>query len=61
MVDRLLDITRMNPPIFTGSMSSEDLQEFIDEVHKIFVAMGATNSEKAEMALYHLKAVARTW
>ena len=31
MRDSLRDFTRMNPPIFTGSMNSEDLQEFVDE------------------------------
>ena len=40
MADRLRDFTRMNPLIFTGAKTSENLQEFIDEVHKILVAMG---------------------
>ena len=61
MADRLRDFTRMNPPIFTGSKTSEDPQEFIDEVHKILVAMGATDIEKAELASYQLKDVAQTW
>ena len=39
MADRLKDFMRMNPPIFTGSKTSEDPQEFMDEVHKILVAM----------------------
>ena len=60
MADRLRDFTRMNPPIFTGSKTSEDPQEFIDEVHKILVAMGATDIEKAELASYKLKDVAQT-
>ena len=47
MVDGLRDFTRMNPLNFTGSMTSEDPQEFVDEVHKILVAMGATDSNKA--------------
>ncbi|XP_027767781.1 uncharacterized protein LOC107030326 [Solanum pennellii] len=49
MADRLRDFTRMNPPIFIGAKTSEDPQEFIDEVHKILVAMGATDIEKAEL------------
>ena len=61
MADRLRDFTRMNPPIFTGAKTSEDPQEFIDEVHKILVAMGATDIEKAELASYQLKDVAHTW
>ena len=39
MADRLRDFTRMNPPIFIGSKTSKDPHEFVDEVHKIFVAM----------------------
>ena len=60
MADKLRDFTRMNPPIFTGSNISEDPQEFVDEVHKIFVAMGATDTKKAELASYQLKDVAQT-
>ncbi len=52
MDDRLIDITRMNPPIFTGSKTLEYSQEFVDEVHKILVDMEATNTEKAELASY---------
>ena len=61
MADRLRDFTRMNPPIFTGDTTSEDSQEFIDEVHKILVAMGTIDIEKAELASYKLKDVAQTW
>ena len=61
MADRLRDFTRMNPPVFTGAKTSEDPQEFIDELHKILVAMGATDIEKAELASYQLKDVAQTW
>ncbi|XP_027772717.1 uncharacterized protein LOC107018809 [Solanum pennellii] len=61
MADRLRDFTRMNPPIFTGAKTSEDPQEFVDEVHKILVAMGATDIEKVELASYQLKDVAQTW
>ena len=52
ITDRLRDFTRMNPPIFTGAKTSEDPQEFIDELHKILVAMGATDIEKTELASY---------
>ena len=50
----------MNPLIFTGAKTSEDPQEFIDEVHKILVSMGATDIEKAELTSYQLKDVAQT-
>ncbi|XP_069151948.1 uncharacterized protein [Solanum lycopersicum] len=61
MADRLRDFTRMNPPIFKGSKTSEHSQEFMDEVHTILVAIGATNTEKAELAAYQLKDVSQTW
>ena len=51
----------MNPSIFTEAKTLEDLQEFVDEVHKILVSMGATEIEKAELASYQLKDVAQTW
>lgn len=41
--------------------TSEYLEEFVDEINKILVAMGATISEKAELASYKLKDVAKTW
>ena len=59
--DSLRDFTRMNPPIFAGSKTSVDTQEFVDEVLKILVAMGAFNIEKAEMTFYQLKDVKQTW
>lgn len=58
MVDRVRDFPRMNPLIFTGYKTSEDPQEFVDEVDKILVSMGATDIEKAKLASYQLKNVA---
>ena len=51
----------MNPPIFYGSKVDEDLQEFIDEVYKIHLAIGLTTSEKYELSTYKLKGVAQIW
>ena len=59
MADRLRDFTRMNPPIFTVSKILEDPQEFMDEVHKILVSTGATDTEKAELASYGSKMLHR--
>ena len=61
MVERLRDFTKINPPIFTRSKNSKDPKEFMDQVHKILVAMGATDTAKVEMVLYQLKDVAQTW
>ncbi|XP_004244984.1 uncharacterized protein [Solanum lycopersicum] len=45
----------MYPSTFTGSKTSNNPQEFVDEVNKILVAMGATDTEKAELDYYKLK------
>ena len=42
----------MNPLILTGAKTSEDHQEFVDEVHKILVAVGATDIDKSEFSSY---------
>ena len=51
----------MNPSIFTEAKTSEDLQEFVDEVYKILVDMRGTDIEKVELAFYQLKDVAQSW
>ena len=51
----------INPPIFTLSKTSKDAHEFLDEVHKILVAMRATDTYKVELASYQLKDIAHTW
>ena len=61
MADRLGDFRRMNPIIVTGSKTSEDPQEFVDEMSKILVAMGAKNTDKEELTSYQQKDVAQTW
>ena len=61
MADKLHDFTRTNPTIFTGSKTLQDPQKFMDEEHKILVAMGATHTEKVELAFYQPKNVAQSW
>ena len=56
--DRMRSFTTMNPYIFTGSKTSEDPHDFVDEVHKILVTMGVRDTEKAKLASYQLKDVA---
>ena len=60
MASRLRDLARMNPPTFYESKVEENPKEFIDEVFKILLAMGLSNSEKTELATYQLKDVAQT-
>ena len=40
MASRLRDFTGINPPMFFGSKVDEDLHDFLDDVYKIFFAMG---------------------
>ena len=50
----------MNPTIFTASKTSKDPHQFLDEVHRIFVAIGAIETKKVDLASYQLKDVAQT-
>lgn len=59
LADRQRDLTMLNPPIFTQSKTLENSHEFVDKVHNILVAMGATNIEKVELASYQLTVVAQ--
>ena len=58
MASRLKDFTRMNPPMFFGSMVNEDPKDFLYEVYKILHYMGLNSNEKADLASYQLKDVA---
>ena len=40
MDSRLMDLTRLNPPMFFGSKVNEDPQDFLDEIYKIIYVMG---------------------
>ena len=59
MVDRLSDFTRIKHHFFIGSKTSKD--PIVDELHNIFVFMGATHNVKVELASYQLKDVSQTW
>ncbi|WMV18528.1 hypothetical protein MTR67_011913 [Solanum verrucosum] len=61
MASRVTNFTRMNPPKFHGFEVEEDPQEFIDEVDKELAIMGVTPLEKAKLAAYQLKGVAKVW
>uniref|UniRef100_M1DMA9 Gag-pol polyprotein n=1 Tax=Solanum tuberosum TaxID=4113 RepID=M1DMA9_SOLTU len=47
----LRDLERMNPPEFLGSKVGNDPQEFVEEIYKIFDAMGVTSVEKVELSM----------
>ena len=61
MASHLMDLTRMNPPMFFESKVYEDPQYFVDEVYEILYIMGMSSNEKAELGFYQLKDVAQTW
>ncbi|XP_015164177.1 uncharacterized protein [Solanum tuberosum] len=58
---RIRDFLRMNPPSFIGSSTTEDPENFIEELKKVFDVMHVVNIERVELAAYQLKNVARTW
>ena len=59
---RLRDFTRIDPPIFKGSKKFQTSpRSLCTSSTKFFVAMGAKETEKAELDSYQLKDVAQTW
>uniref|UniRef100_M1DUV7 Gag-pol polyprotein n=1 Tax=Solanum tuberosum TaxID=4113 RepID=M1DUV7_SOLTU len=51
----------MNPPSFTGSSTTEDSENFIEELKKVFEVIHVADTERVELAKYQLNNVARTW
>ena len=58
---RIREFLGMNPPSFMGSSTTEDPEDFIEELKKIFDVMHVADTERVELAAYQLKDVARTW
>uniref|UniRef100_M1DFE4 Retrotransposon gag protein n=1 Tax=Solanum tuberosum TaxID=4113 RepID=M1DFE4_SOLTU len=55
------ELIRMNPPSFTGSSVTEDPENFIEELKRVFDVMHVAESERVELPAYQLKGVARIW
>ncbi|WMV30305.1 hypothetical protein MTR67_023690 [Solanum verrucosum] len=51
----------MNPPSFTGSNVTEDLENFVKELQKVFEIMHVADAERVELDAYQLKSVSRIW
>ncbi|XP_070023316.1 uncharacterized protein [Nicotiana sylvestris] len=49
------------PPEFTGTNQREDPQDFIDQLHRIFRVMHATEKEAVELAAFRLRDIAILW
>jgi len=58
---RIREFLRMNPPSFTGSSTTEDLEDFVEELQKVFEIMHVVDVERVELVAYQLKSVAKTW
>ncbi|XP_049364484.1 uncharacterized protein LOC125829278 [Solanum verrucosum] len=53
------EFLRMNPPDFTGSSVTEDLENFVEELLKVLEVMHVGDFERFELVAYQLKGVAR--
>ncbi|KAG5595585.1 hypothetical protein H5410_036817 [Solanum commersonii] len=58
---RVHEFLRMNPPSFTGLSVTEDPENFIEELQKVFKIMHVADVERVELATHQLKSVARIW
>uniref|UniRef100_M1DC99 Gag-pol polyprotein n=1 Tax=Solanum tuberosum TaxID=4113 RepID=M1DC99_SOLTU len=58
---RIQEFLRINPPSFTGSSTTEDPKNFIEELQKVFKVMHVVDVERVELVAYQLKNVSRTW
>ncbi|WMV32789.1 hypothetical protein MTR67_026174 [Solanum verrucosum] len=55
------EFLRMNPPSFTGSSTTEDPENFIEELQKVFDFMHIVDTERVELVAYQMKGVPRIW
>ncbi|KAG5595872.1 hypothetical protein H5410_037104, partial [Solanum commersonii] len=53
-MSRIREFLRMNPPEFTRSKLNEDLENFMDEIQKVFKVMHVVDVERVELAPYYL-------
>ncbi|KAG5579515.1 hypothetical protein H5410_050142, partial [Solanum commersonii] len=58
---RIREFLRMNPLSFTSSSTTEDPENFIKELKKVFEVMHLVDTLIVELAAYQMNNVARTW
>ncbi|XP_015054851.1 uncharacterized protein LOC107001235 [Solanum pennellii] len=58
---RVREFLRVNPPSITRSSPTEDPENFVEELKKVFEVMHMVDVERVELAAYQLMGVARTW
>ena len=51
----------MNPPSLIGSSVTEDSENFIEELNRIFDVMHVIETKRVELAAYKMKGVSRIW
>ena len=51
----------MNPPSFTSLSTTEDPENFVEDLKKVFDVMHVVGIERVEMVACQLTSVARTW
>ncbi|XP_015087091.1 uncharacterized protein LOC107030255 [Solanum pennellii] len=51
----------MNPSSFTGSSTTEDPENFVEKLNKVFEVMHVVESKRVELAALLLKSVDGTW
>ena len=52
---------RINAPSFIGSRTTEDPEDFVEELKKVFEVTHVVDVERVKLAAYQLKSVSRTW
>jgi len=57
---RIREFLRMNPSSFTGSSFTEDPENFVEDLQKVFEIMHVTDIERAELVAYQLKGVVKS-
>ena len=46
---RIRDFLRINPPSFTGLSTTEDMENFVEKLKKVFNVMHVIDAERVEL------------
>lgn len=57
---RIRKFLRMNLPSFTSSSTTEERENFIEELEKVFEVMHVNDVERVELVAYQLNNISRT-
>ena len=57
---RIREFLSMNPPSFTDSSITDYLENFTEELKKMFEVMHFVDAERLELVAYQLKGISRT-